>query len=155
MLLSFVVIVLVFLLDQGSKYAVDVLVNSPIEVTSFFRIVKVWNTGVSFSMFNDYGSIGRYALIIFALAVVLFLLHWMRREKNTAKRICLAMIVGGALGNVADRAYVGAVMDFLDFHYRDLHWPAFNVADTFICLGAFLLIYLEVFYKKKKGLKNA
>ena len=46
-------------------------------------------------------------------------------------------------------------MDFLDFHYRDLRWPAFNVADTFICLGAFLLIYLEVFYKKKKGLKNA
>lgn len=155
MFLSFFIIVLVFLADQLSKYAVDIWVSQPIKVTDFFDIIKVWNTGVSFSMFNNYGETGKYFLIAFALIVAAFLLHWLIKEKNRNKQICLAMIIGGALGNVADRIYTGAVMDFLDFHYLDLHWPAFNIADSFICIGATLLIFTEIFNKQKKGLKNA
>ena len=112
-------------------------------------LVKVWNTGISFSMFNDYGNAGKIALICFALAVVAFLLRWMYNEDNRLKIFSLALIIGGALGNVVDRVRAGAVLDFLDFHYQTMHWPAFNLADTFICIGAFLLILLE--FKAKKN----
>ena len=62
----------------------------------------------------------------------------------------LACIIGGALGNVADRVRFGAVLDFLDFHYKNMHWPAFNLADSFICIGVFILICLEFMDNKKK-----
>ena len=125
------------------------MIDEPIEVCDFFNLVKVWNTGISFSMFNDYGNAGKIALICFALAVVAFLLRWMYNEDNRLKIFSLALIIGGALGNVVDRVRAGAVLDFLDFHYQTMHWPAFNLADTFICIGAFLLILLE--FKAKKN----
>lgn len=132
--------------DQISKFIVDtkLVIDEPIEVCDYFNLIKVWNTGISFSMFNDYGNAGKIGLIAFALAVVIFLLHWMYKEENRLKIFALALIIGGALGNVVDRVRAGAVLDFLDFHYKTMHWPAFNLADTFICIGAFLLIWLEI-----------
>lgn len=70
------------------------------------------------------------------------------------KIAALALIIGGAVGNVIDRVRFGAVLDFLDFHYRNLHWPAFNLADSFICVGVFILICLEFMDSKKKGLEE-
>ena len=151
MFFGIVTIIIALLADQASKFVVDtkLVIDEPIEVCDFFNLVKVWNTGISFSMFNDYGNAGKLALICFALAVVAFLLRWMYNEDNRLKIFSLALIIGGALGNVVDRVRAGAVLYFLDIHYQTMHWPAFNLADTFICIGAFLLILLE--FKAKKN----
>lgn len=152
MFFGIITIILALLADQASKFVVDtkLIIDEPIEVCDYFNLVKVWNTGISFSLFNDYGNVGKIALIIFALVVVIFLLRWMYNETNRTKVFGLALIIGGALGNVVDRVRAGAVLDFLDFHYKALHWPAFNLADTFICIGAFLLILLEITTKRNQ-----
>ncbi len=142
----------VLVADQLSKYYVFQFVvenGSPYAVFNHFNIVSAFNKGVSFSMFDDAGILGRVVLIVFALAVIAFLLYWMKNEVSAFVRICLAMIVGGALGNVVDRLRMGAVYDFLDFYVQTYHWPSFNLADTFICLGAFLILVHTLFIKKK------
>lgn len=141
--------------DQASKFWVlnDLLQERVMIVyTSFFNVVRAWNTGVSFSMFNNYGYLGAWLLSAVALAIVGFLLYWLRQEKDKLSQIALGMIIGGAIGNVIDRVRLGAVFDFLDFHWGESHWPAFNVADSFICVGAGLLVLqglLTVFHAKK------
>lgn len=152
MRLGLIVIVLTIMADQISKFfAFDLLPEGqPVAVTSFFNWVKVWNTGVSFSMFNNHGRLGAVLLSLFALGVAAFLFSWMLKEKNRLKICALALIIGGALGNVADRVRFGAVLDFLDFHYKNMHWPAFNGADSFICVGVFILITIEIFENKMK-----
>ena len=138
--------------DQFSKYmlAAHLANGENIAFGDYFNLVKVWNTGVSFSMFNDYGNAGRIALCGLSLVVCAFLLYWMFKEKKMVKVVSLGLIIGGALGNVIDRVRFGAVLDFLDFHIAGYHWPAFNLADTFICVGACFLILLEFFCKHKK-----
>lgn len=154
MFLGFVVIAAAFCADQFSKFQIDELLfgAQKIVYNDYFNLVKVWNTGVSFSMFNNMGIWGVVLLSAVSLVVSAFLLYWMYHEKNRLKIAALGLIIGGALGNVADRIYFGAVRDFLDFHYGTYHWPAFNFADTFICIGAFILIFMELFNKNKKGL---
>ena len=156
MWLGLIVIFLTVAADQISKFfAAEHFVESqPIACTSFFNWVKVWNTGVSFSMFNGHGQTGAVILTVFALCVAVFLFYWMLKETNKLKITALAFIIGGALGNVIDRIRFGAVLDFLDFHYKNIHWPAFNVADSFICAGVFILICMEFFDNKKKGLNE-
>jgi len=151
-ILGFFVALCVFVADQLSKYFVFRFVaehGAPLKVTDFFNIVAAFNKGVSFSMFDNGGDWGRIVLILFALGVVVFLSLWMKDEKSGFVRICLAMIIGGALGNVVDRLRLGAVYDFLDFHVGAHHWPAFNVADSFICIGAFLIVCHALFLNKK------
>jgi signal peptidase II len=74
---------------------------------------------------------------------------WLKGEKNKKRQIAYSLILGGALGNLLDRFMYGAVVDFIDFHVNLYHWPTFNLADSFICIGAF--IYLLSFTNKKKG----
>ena len=156
MFMGLLVVICSLIADQFSKFWIDtqMVLDKPIAYGDYFNLVKVWNTGVSFSMFNDYGQAGAIILSVLALLVVAFLINWMRKETVKIKIFSLSLIVGGALGNVIDRVRFGAVLDFLDFHYKGTHWPAFNLADTFICIGAFILIYLEIFNGKKKGLSE-
>lgn len=146
------VALIAFILDQISKYYVfrfAVQNGSPFEVCDYFNIVSAFNKGVSFSMLDGGGMWGRVALVVFALAVVFFLLRWMKDETSTFVRVSLGLIIGGAMGNVADRLRLGAVYDFLDLHVGIYHWPAFNVADSFICIGAFLIVIHTLFSIKK------
>ena len=132
-----------FVLDQASKMLVfSFLANSrPVfELTPFFNLVMAWNTGVSFSMFDDFGMWGIIGLSLLAVAIVLYLLYWMAHEKDKLICVALGCIIGGALGNVIDRVRLGAVFDFLDVHVGAHHWPAFNVADSFICIGAAVIV---------------
>lgn len=154
MWLGFIVIVLVVLADQLSKFFIlqQLSEGEVVACTGFFNWVRVWNTGVSFSLFNNYGKMGVIVLTLFALGVAVFLLCWMLKETDKLKIMALAFIIGGALGNVIDRVRFGAVLDFLDFHYKNAHWPSFNLADSFICVGVFILICLEIVNGKKKGL---
>ncbi|MFI3240958.1 MAG: signal peptidase II [Alphaproteobacteria bacterium] len=142
----------IILFDQASKFFIfnNVLGQYDIiQVTPFFNLVKAWNTGVSFSMFNDYGVYGRIGLVIVALLIVGALVLWLKSEKSKFMQIALGFVIGGAIGNVIDRIRLGAVFDFLDFYIGTSHWPAFNVADSFICIGAVMLIFKEIFLREK------
>jgi signal peptidase II len=123
-----------------------------IKLTNFLNIVKVYNTGISFGMFNDL-TYGKYILIITALIISIFLITWLYKNKDKLISFALSLVIAGAFGNIIDRAVNGAVADFIDFHIGTYHWPAFNFADSYITIGAILLIYDEFFNKGKN--KNA
>jgi signal peptidase II len=111
-----------------------------VPVTDFFNFVLVWNTGVSFGMLRSGSELGRWLLTGLALVITCLLLFWLRREPRFWPRLAIWLIIAGALGNVADRIRFGAVVDFLDFHLFGYHWPAFNIADSVIVVGAVLLV---------------
>ncbi len=141
-MLGIITAFLVIVADQFSKALVyDYLSQTEpvVAVTSFFNLVMAWNKGVSFSMFANLGGYGVYVLSAFALVIIGLLLYWLWREKDKTMQLALGMIIGGAAGNVIDRVRLGAVFDFLDVHINAHHWPAFNVADSFICIGAVLI----------------
>ena len=143
MTLGLIVAFAVFFSDQLSKWFVQGYfdnAHSPQAFSGFFNLVEAWNTGVSFSMFNDGGILGMVVLSLFAIGVIVFLLMWLKKEDDKVVQLSLGFIIGGALGNVVDRIRFGAVYDFLDFYYNNWHWPAFNLADAFICTGAFIII---------------
>lgn len=141
---------LVTALDQLSKWIIVAHVMNPpvqIEVTSFFNLVLAHNRGVSFGMFAAGSELGKWILVGLALMISGFLVRWLIQSSSPFSIIALGLILGGAVGNVIDRVLIGAVVDFLDFHAFGTHWPAFNVADTTIFLGAAGLIF-ESFFSK-------
>ena len=109
-------------------------------VTNFFNVVFTWNPGTSFSLFRALGEAAPFIIIVMTSFVIGFITYYMVYRAKTYERLPLAFIVGGALGNLIDRMRFGAVVDFLDFHIGGAHWPAFNVADMFICIGVGLYI---------------
>lgn len=138
--------------DQISKWWILTEVMQPpqvIPVTPFFNLVMTWNRGVSFGLFNSGGSAGVWILSGLAVVIVLFLAQWLRRVERLSLALAIGAIIGGALGNVIDRMRFGAVADFLDVHILGYHWPAFNVADSLIFLGAVYLIVDSLFSGKE------
>lgn len=99
-----------------------------------------FNTGVTFGMFAESAAGAVWLLIAMKLAVVAFLLHWLRRATSRTEAVALGLIIGGALGNILDRVRIGAVVDFIDVHYAGWHWPTFNLADVAIVCGVSLLV---------------
>ena len=148
---------LVLVLDQLSKWWVVGTVMQPpriIPVTPFFNLVLGWNRGISFGLFHGDSAFNVWGLPAIALIIVAFLLVWLWRSTDALLSVAIGLIVGGALGNVIDRIRYGAVADFLDFHALGYHWPAFNLADTGIAIGAALLIYDSLFGGDKILTKN-
>ena len=144
------VALVILVLDQLSKWWIVTRVMNPptvIEVTPFFNLVLGLNTGVSFGMFGGGEDFGRWALSGLAIAIAGALTVWLWRVQKPLLAVALGLIIGGAIGNVIDRLRVGAVIDFLDFHAFHYHWPAFNVADSGITLGAAALILDSLFAK--------
>ena len=140
---------IVFLTDQISKaYVLSYFSDhaSPVYVTPFFNYVLAWNKGVSFSMLHSDHPLMPWILVTVSLLICAVILHWMSTEKSPATVSCFGLIVGGALGNVADRVRFKAVVDFLDFHIGDHHWPAFNIADSAICIGAGIILIWNLFF---------
>jgi signal peptidase II len=136
--------------DQLTKHLVlrDLVMGQPVEVTSFFDLVLVWNQGVSFGLLNGAGGSSRWWLIGLAGAIAALLIAWLWRETRALPQAALWLVLAGALGNVTDRLRYGAVVDFLDFHLGGLHWPAFNVADSAIVIGAGLLLIEGLFLRR-------
>ena len=128
--------------DQVSKTAVVSLSDGqPFlqKILPFFNIVMVWNRGVSFGLFSDF-DFGIWPFVIVALGLTGILSVWMARAEHKTVACAFALMAGGALGNVIDRVRWGAVADFIDFHVAGWHFWAFNLADTWISLGAVLLV---------------
>lgn len=141
------VAVIVVLLDQLSKITLSQLINfGQVErITSFFNLVMVYNKGAAFSFLADQPGWQRYFFSAVSLAASLLII-WMLKRHASQRLFCcsLALILGGAVGNLIDRLAYGHVIDFLDVHVAGWHWPAFNVADSAITVGAVLFIFDEL-----------
>jgi signal peptidase II len=114
-------------------------------VTSFFNIVRAHNTGAAFSFLAEAGGWQRWFFVLIGV-VATVLIIWQLRKHPAQKFFCFSIssILGGAIGNVVDRLQHGYVVDFLDFHFGGWHYPAFNVADMAICVGAACLVLDEI-----------
>ncbi|WP_032112273.1 signal peptidase II [Candidatus Paracaedibacter symbiosus] len=139
---------LTLILDQLSKQVVlswFLSGNHQIEVTSFFNIILAANRGVSFGLFAAGSSSEVWALIAVAGCISFLLGLWIWQADSKFSSICFGLVLGGALGNVIDRFFYGAVIDFLDFHAFGYHWYTFNIADCGIVIGAVLLVCQMLF----------
>jgi signal peptidase II len=139
---------IVILFDQISKITITKLFVLGEEklVTSFFNLVLAYNRGAAFSFLSNEGGWQRYFFTGIGIVAVGFILHMLRRHAGQ-RMFCwsLALIMGGAIGNVIDRLVYGHVVDFLDFHFGALgHFPAFNIADSAITIGAILFVVDEL-----------
>ena len=138
---------IIFIADQFTKTLIVgyYTLGDSTYVTSFFNVVRAHNTGAAFSFLADAGGWQRYFFTAIGIAATL-LIVWMLRSHNGQKLFAFALscILGGAVGNVVDRLMHGYVVDFLDFHYAGYHFPAFNIADSGITVGAMCLILDEV-----------
>ena len=142
------VAVVVLIVDQCTKLLADAMLamHQSVELLPFLALRKAYNTGAAFSFLGDASGWQRWFFIILALVVIVILLAWLRRlpPGDTRLRLALVLILGGAAGNVIDRVVYGHVIDFIDVFYGSWHYPTFNVADSAIFIGAFLLL-LDVF----------
>jgi signal peptidase II len=137
--------------DQATKWWVLESIMQPprvIPVTSFFNLVLTWNNGISFGLFNNGSNLNALILSLLAIVIVIFLIMWLRKSETKRVAIGLGLIIGGAIGNIIDRGLHGAVVDFLDFHINSYHWPAFNIADSCITIGAMVLVFDSLFSPK-------
>ncbi|MCG8509325.1 MAG: signal peptidase II [Rhodospirillales bacterium] len=145
--------VLAFGLDQATKWWIVERVMQPprfIEITPFFNLVMGWNRGISFGLFNNDSPYNAWVLTTIAAVIVVVLLVWLRRAERGVIAAGIGLVIGGAIGNAVDRMRFGAVADFLDFHVAGFHWPAFNVADSAIFIGAALLVFDALFGQPEK-----
>jgi signal peptidase II len=129
--------------DQASKWLLQdmLLKQSTIEVIpGFFNLVMVWNRGISFGMLGGSNTVPPWVLSAIAVAICIALFFWLRAARSRWTAWAIGLVIGGAIGNVVDRARWGAVFDFADFYIGRWHWPAFNVADAAIVIGVLMLL---------------
>ena len=135
------------LLDQLSKWSAlsNLQMGVPEPVLPFLNWLLLFNPGAAFSFLADGSGWQRWFFIILGLVACVYIIYLLRKSLSE-KLLCIALslILGGALGNVLDRMMYGAVVDFIDLYYANWHWPAFNIADSAICIGAALVIWGEL-----------
>jgi len=137
--------ILVIVLDQLTKILADQYLqyHQSVEVIPMFNLTLMYNKGAAFSFLANAGGWQRWFFLTLTSAVSIFIFLWIRKLKThqILQYSALALILGGAIGNLIDRAIYGHVIDFLDVYFNQHHWPAFNIADSAITVGAILLIY--------------
>ena len=135
------------LLDQLSKWSAlsNLQMGVPEPVLPFMNWLLLFNPGAAFSFLAQGSGWQRWFFTILGLAACIYIIALLWKNQSD-KLLCwaLSLILGGALGNVLDRLMYGAVVDFIDLHYANWHWPAFNIADSAICIGAALIIWGEL-----------
>ena len=153
---SLILALIVLILDFVTKRWVESALfdGEHIPLTSFFNLVLTYNAGAAFSFLSDAAGWQRWFFSIIAAGASGLIVYLLRKHADD-KLFCIALslILGGALGNLWDRVTLGHVVDFLDFYVGTYHWPAFNVADSAIFLGAMLLI-VDSFRSKESATKN-
>ncbi len=162
LLISLFLIILIIIIDQITKqwalhFIGDIIektngVHTHVKKTSFFNIVLVYNNGISFGIFSNLFFMKNILFVIIS-AITAFLIYLLFKTKNNINLIAFAFIIGGAIGNLVDRAMYGAVIDFLDFHIKTLHWPAFNIADSAVCIGVVIYLINDFFLNKKNDIQ--
>ena len=143
------------ILDFLSKNWMLALIFSPpkqIVLTPFLNLTPVWNSGISFGLFQNQQLVGKLVIPVLAVFVVLWLFFTLY-ELTTLQRFAAGLIAGGAMGNVIDRLRFERVVDFVDVHIGIYHWPAFNLADSAIFLGVVFWIYAAIVTAQSRGVK--
>ena len=150
--LGYITAIIIIIADQSSKWWIFEKIMQPpriINVNEYFNLVLTWNNGISFGLFNNDNEINALIISLIAAVIIIFLMRLLSKSKSRKLSIGLGMIIGGAIGNVIDRSIYGAVMDFLDVHINVYHWPAFNIADSGITVGALILVFDSLFSQRK------
>ncbi len=145
----FFIVFLTLFLDQVSKRIVienlETFANG-LEISKYFNLVYVENRGVSFGMFSEHDKSFYFGIL--SMLVSAYIIYLLVKSNNRIELFGLSLILGGAIGNGVDRLYYGYVVDFIDLHLNNLHWPAFNFADTFITVGAIIFVFSIILDKK-------
>ena len=136
----YILFVFVLLADQITKYCALQNITKPVFVTSFLNFILTLNKGISFSLLTFDKKSMTWLLTVVIVLITGFFIKWMWETKQRFMKLCLSLICAGAIGNLMDRFRFGAVVDFIDFHIGDWHWPAFNIADSAVCIGAVMLL---------------
>jgi signal peptidase II len=160
-LTAYIIALLVLVLDQATKWVVTYPLNlegqpdKQIPITDFFNLKWVENTGVSLGLLSAETVLGRWLLVALTSAIALFVAVWLWRERRRDDSTALALILGGALGNIADRARFGYVVDFADLHFGDWRpFLVFNVGDAAITIGVLLLLVRALLMRDGKSSKK-
>ena len=145
----------IFLVDQIVKWVVTYPLQLPhrltIDILPFFTLRWLKNTGVSMGLLNAGSELGRWLLVALTCAIAAFVAFWMWREKRRDDTVALALVLGGALGNILDRVRLGYVVDYADLHFGDIHpFLVFNVADAAITIGVLLLLVRALLTRERK-----
>ena len=152
-LLNLIIILSIFFLDRISKiYILNIADSEGIvnfTINSFLNIILVWNSGIGFGLFQLDQTFA-YNFITILIILINLIIIYLLLNSNNLHKIFFSMILGGSLGNLFDRVYYSAVPDFIDLNYNGYHWFVFNVADIFISIGVFGLIFFEMFRKKNE-----
>lgn len=139
-------------IDQLSKgFLITYLKTQPLyilEVMPFLDFVYAWNYGISFGLFRQYYQYSNIVFLLLNSMIVIYLADFLSKSASILAQAGLTLIIGGAMGNIIDRLFHGAVFDFIYFHYQDYAFPAFNLADSFITVGAAFLLYPYCFKDK-------
>ena len=145
----FCIVIFTLFLDQVSKRIVveniEIFANN-LEISKYFNLVYVENRGVSFGMFSEHDKSFYFGIL--SMLVSTYIIYLLAKSKDLIESFGLSLILGGAVGNGVDRLYYGYVVDFIDLHLNNLHWPAFNFADTFITFGAIVFVFSMISNKK-------
>ncbi len=145
--------VVVVLLDQLTKYLAQskLVYGEPLAILPSFNFTLLYNRGAAFSFLSDASGWQRWFFVTISLVAAVLLIFWLRRLRpdQYLLALALALILGGAVGNLIDRLWLGHVVDFIQLYYRSFYWPAFNLADSAISLGAVLLIRDALFAREE------
>ena len=155
--INFFIILSIFLFDRITKiYVINFdkkFIGSEIFSSKYLNISLIWNEGIAFGLLS-FDQENLYNLLTILIILIIFFILVMFLKSSGLKKIALAMILGGALGNVFDRILYKSVPDFIDFHVGEFHWFIFNIADVFITIGVFSMILFEFIGNNQKIEEN-
>jgi signal peptidase II len=145
----------VIVLDQATKFLASgmLILHDPVALLPFFNLTLMHNTGAAFSFLAGASGWQRWFFTVLAVIVSIVLVVWLRRLQPQEKWMAaaLALVLGGAVGNLIDRLMYGYVVDFIQLYYKDWYYPAFNIADSAITVGAVMLVIDTLRSKEKQG----
>ncbi len=149
-----IIAVVTMVVDQAIKWwmleVFKIESKGTVTVTPFFDLVMVWNRGISYGMFQQDSTTGRYLLIGIVVVALTVMVFWLARSTTSLGAAALGLILGGGVGNLIDRLVHGAVADFFSFHAFGFYWYVFNIADAAIVAGVVGLLYDSIFGSHKK-----
>lgn len=127
----------------------------PIKLNAFLNLRLLYNTGAAFSFLSQAGHWHKWFFMIISSLAVIMITVWLYRLPKSEKeeRLSLLLILSGAIGNLIDRIHLGYVVDFIELHYKNYSWPVFNLADSYICIGAAIFIFYHLKSNRKQAIK--